>query len=268
MSSFDLTTTAKVKAYLGITDAAYDDTIDDIVTAVSCEIELYCNRQFELDTYTEQILGNGESKVRLRNTPIEGILYSAVGAQTVMTVTYSGAKTASIDVQAREVRLIEGLSQTDVAIADDDTLNDVVTAISAVTGWTAEICSADIGVYPGRILFQRNYGTIESGDDINLEAALSQLALAEINDGLYQANRTLCGNTLVIYSGGYAADAIPAGLEQLATQICADTFKSIQQQANLKGEKIGDYSYSLNTEVKTAIEAYTTRLDFYAAMVI
>lgn len=268
MSSFDLTTRDKVKAYLGITDTDSDAIIDDIVTTVTCEMEIYCNRQFELDTYTEQITGNCENSVRLRNIPIEGILYAATGSASAIRVTYDGSATGFIDVQEKEIRLTELLSQTDIAIADTDTLANVVTKINAESNWSAEINNDDYNAYPGRILTQRTYGVLETTNDVDLVAATNHLALREINDGLYQTSKNLTGNAIVIYNGGYAVDAIPTGLEQLATQISADTYKSISQQANLKGEKIGDYSYTLNTEVKTAMEAYVNRLDFYAEMAL
>jgi len=268
MSSFDLTTKEKVKAYLGITDTSSDDIIDDIVTAVSCEIELYCNRQFELDTYSEQIIGNGEDTVLLRNTPIEGILYSAVGNNSLIEVTYTGSAIGSVDVQEKEVRLIEGLSQTDIAIVDDDTIADVATAINAETNWTAETSDADLAVYPGRILMQRTYGMLEANQDISIHGPTIHLPLKEVKDGLYLAGQRISDGALVLYNGGYAVDGIPTQLEQLATQISSDTFKSIQQQANLKSEKVGDYAYSLNAEAQTAMEAYGARLDFYSSKAI
>ena len=263
MSDLLLTTKAKVKEYLGITGTDQDDMIDDIVEAVSCEMELYCEREFALDTYTEQINGNREDRVRLRNTPIEGILYSATGATSLIQITYDGVKTGFIDVQEREIRLTDGLSQTDIAISDDDTIADVVASINSDSSWSAELQDSGLGAYPGRILTQRTYSILEASDCVDLVGPTSSIYLREDEDGLYLSSRRIENLCLVLYNGGYAADGVPAGLEQLATQISADTYKSIGQQANLKSEKIGDYSYQMNNNISTVMEAYSTRLDFY-----
>ena len=270
MASLELTDKDKVKEYLGIpaSDTSKDDMIDDIISAVCAEMELYCEREFALDTYTEQINGNGEDRVRLRNTPIEGILYSAKGRTSLIEITYNGVKTGFIDVQEKEIRLTDGLSQTDIAIGDDDTIADVVASIDADGSCSATVQDSELGNYPGRILTQRTYSILESGDCADLVGPTSCIYLREENDGLYLSSSTIENLCIVLYNGGYAPDAVPAGLEQLATQISADTYKSLGQQANLKSEKIGDYSYQMNNNISTVMEAYSTRLDFYRSFSI
>lgn len=266
--SMDLTTRAKVKEYLGIedSDTSKDDIIDDIIDAVSSEIAIYCGREFALDTYTAQINGNGEHYIRLRNTPIEGILYAATGRTSLIFVTYDGSSTGFIDVQEKEIRLTEGLSQTDIAIADSDSIADVVASINAEANWSAEVADSSLGVYPGRILTQRTYSILETSDEIDLVGPTCQIYLREDKDGLYLSSKPVEGLCLVLYNGGYAVDTLPTSIEQLATQICSDTYKTINQQANLKSEKIGDYSYQINNAISSIMAAYTTRLDFYREM--
>lgn len=67
----DLTTKAKVKAYLGISASTYDTFIDSLITAYSAKVERFCNRNFERDTYTEYFDTDfGDRKIFLRNTPV------------------------------------------------------------------------------------------------------------------------------------------------------------------------------------------------------
>jgi hypothetical protein len=77
---------------------------------------------------------------------------------------------------------------------------------------------------------------------------------------------------MVIYQGGYAVEDIPAGLEQLATEIAANVFRGISKDTSMDSEKIGDYSYKLASnaggDVRSAIYAQSERLDFYTFKVI
>ena len=66
----DLTTTAKVKAKLGITDTSYDSIIDDIVRDVSALICNLTNRQFLQVQYDEQYDTDGGEYLFLRQAPL------------------------------------------------------------------------------------------------------------------------------------------------------------------------------------------------------
>lgn len=65
-----LTTTAKVKAYLGITDSSEDTLIDDWILAAQAQIERYCNRVFDSASFTEYFDGNLKQSVVVRNPPV------------------------------------------------------------------------------------------------------------------------------------------------------------------------------------------------------
>lgn len=68
-----LTTTTKVKTYLGISGTTYDTLIDSLVKSVSSSIERYCKRKFERDTYTEYFDTDGEKYLFLDNFPVASI---------------------------------------------------------------------------------------------------------------------------------------------------------------------------------------------------
>jgi len=261
----DLTTIAKVKAYLGISDSSADDILTDIVATVSNEIEIYCNRQFELDTYEEQIIGTGEISVLLPNTPIDGIIFVGAGRSSAISLTYDGATTGFVEVATNEVRLVSGLTQTNIAIGDNDSIATVVASITADSDWTATVQSTEIGLFPGASLINRTYGNIQGTQQVSMQAAISDVQLVQEADGLYLCN-PIGGIVKVLYDGGYTT--IPTNLEQLATQMSADMYKSTSHEAGLKGERIGSYSYSRVDGVKSTLFAYTDRLDFYKLKVI
>jgi hypothetical protein len=65
-----LTTTQKVKDYLGIVSATTDTTITELVKNYSNQVEAFCSRSFGSTTYTEYFdTQDGDSKIFLRNYP-------------------------------------------------------------------------------------------------------------------------------------------------------------------------------------------------------
>lgn len=73
MATQDLTTTAKVKAYLQITASTWDTLFGTLVTYASMIIENYINRKLYSATYTEYYDGNNEIKLFLNQYPISTV---------------------------------------------------------------------------------------------------------------------------------------------------------------------------------------------------
>jgi hypothetical protein len=70
----DLTTKDKVKTYLGITSVTSDTAITSIVSSISSQIEVYCNRSFESTTYTQYFdTTEGYKKIFLKNYPVASL---------------------------------------------------------------------------------------------------------------------------------------------------------------------------------------------------
>lgn len=89
-----LTTTAKVKAYLGITDTNSDTLIDSLVLGVSEFIAGYCgNRKFEQQTFTEVYdTKHGRHKIFLKQIPVSSITsvkYRGGTPSTPVWITYN-----------------------------------------------------------------------------------------------------------------------------------------------------------------------------------
>ncbi len=68
-----LTTLTKVKTYLGISSVTQDTLISSLITSVSAEVESFCGRKFESDTYTEYFDTDGETKIFLKNYPVTSL---------------------------------------------------------------------------------------------------------------------------------------------------------------------------------------------------
>lgn len=68
--SYALTTTAKVKAHLGISVSTYDTVIDTIVNWTTDFIEGYVGKRFKETTYTQEEYDGGVHCLFLKNYPV------------------------------------------------------------------------------------------------------------------------------------------------------------------------------------------------------
>lgn len=67
----DLTT---FKVYAGITDSLSDAKITAMIPAISLAIANYCNRIFDVNTYSEVRSGSGKPRMHLVNYPIQSLI--------------------------------------------------------------------------------------------------------------------------------------------------------------------------------------------------
>lgn len=76
-----LTTVAKVKEYLRLSNNNDDAMLARLILAASAMIETYLNRKIEIDTYTEVFSGNNTTYHICTNYPVVGV--SSVGVNSV-----------------------------------------------------------------------------------------------------------------------------------------------------------------------------------------
>jgi hypothetical protein len=71
----DLTTLATVKEYLEIetSDTEFDSLLTRQITASSRQIEIYCNRAFDIQSYSETYDGTASDLLFLKQTPIQSV---------------------------------------------------------------------------------------------------------------------------------------------------------------------------------------------------
>ena len=77
MADTDLTTTAKVKAYLGLPGSTYDTILGTLIAAATTAIESYCRRRFKSRTHTEYHdgadLGVKRTRIVLEHRPVVSV---------------------------------------------------------------------------------------------------------------------------------------------------------------------------------------------------
>lgn len=79
----DLTTTARVKAYTGVTTSTQDALIGQLVTRASGQIAKYCTRRFDRQTYSALLNGNDGQRLFMPNTPVVAVSSLVIGNTTI-----------------------------------------------------------------------------------------------------------------------------------------------------------------------------------------
>ena len=257
-----LTTVARIEVYLGL-ELSSTQTVEMelIIASTQQMMESYCNRSFDQADYYHQRLGTGDREIVINNTPITSIKWAGAGMDEMLSITYSGTKAASIEIEDQELRLSENLTTT---------------TIDLLTGWSATAVTA-YGSYPALILNPIVKCPVDSTTNfgVGISGSASQLKLFREREGLYVADSPV-GNGYpytVIYEGGY--ETIPASLAQLATEMCAAVWRIYVLHGGgvLQSEKIGDYNYKLNDIVGedgsvSIINVFKTRIDQFARIEI
>jgi hypothetical protein len=76
---------AKAKEYLNIEsdDAEFDSLLEKLITASSRQIEAYCSRRFEIQSYSEQYDGNASDILFLDNSPVVSVATLSIDDESI-----------------------------------------------------------------------------------------------------------------------------------------------------------------------------------------
>lgn len=287
-----LVTVSQVEDALGETfDSAETVRVQSMINAVSNVIENYCDRQFAANTYIARHRGvaftyqNSDVggfddneynykkispmplEIRLKNTPIDNVFYSAYGETNVIDITYSGTGVASIYRNSEnEIKINDGLVATNITLSNTTTIGSLATSINALANFTATV-EADYQYYPAYSICNIYQGPDESTTNTTFyfTASINKIKLQEISDGVFYSNVKVSETNpwITIYYGGYAT--IPDDIQQICIQLVCSMWYQYGSDNTLKSEKIGDYSYTKNNSsfILNSLSEYADILDAY-----
>jgi hypothetical protein len=257
-----LTTLADVKTYMGITGTEQDALLAALVSAASAKIEAYCDRTFAATNYREWFNYDGERTHGLRHRPIISVNRIATGNATGLHVSNTAnAMRAWVSVTSDSIRLNlidgDGVSVgTTLPFATHQSMAAMVTAINAVSGWSAVLGrnapSADLiaGAYDAT---ERGVQLVFASEPLGGYTVDNQSAVIGLSPesfvwelpGFAIGERPLRGfrAILVEYRAGY--ETIPSDLAQIAIEFVKAMYDESQASAVLQSESLGDYTYSL-----------------------
>lgn len=277
LDTYALTTARRVQEYLKLDSEEDTELLENLINAVSDEIETYCNRKFASQSFTEIYDGNGMISLQLNNFPITRITRIAIGVRNVMTLknTASDASSATVEVLNNSLRLIvtggasAGDQSFDLTNASYDTIAEVVAAIIAYgNGWTATVLST-YGAFVSVDLIDRFAAyaldtlvtlsiPAKTKTDYGVNPTLGEIYLSDGFDPGYQ-------NVYVNYTAGYST--IPDDLGAIALEMVAEVYRESERDPTLRSEKLGDYTW-VAQETKGALSKYQSRLARWRRIVL
>ena len=255
-----------------------------LISVASQEIERVCMREFAQQSYTEYYTGNSWpwSLLQLRNFPVVNITRCATYPQVVLTITNTNPSNqrATVATNATGITLFSVSSAVPTTVvlsyANYPTIQLMANAIQAVgNGWTTSIQqpygpwpSADLDPHQGAIsAVSPSYGA-------NLEMHTEEIpfpwrldyqtghAWGQWPEGRADAAVWLNGvgtpyygggrlNIRIDYTAGFAT--IPASIQEACIRLIARIYEMDNKDSALKSEKLGPYSYTLNSPTKSMI---------------
>jgi hypothetical protein len=287
-TSIAKTTLAAVKRQANIvsSDAAYDDSITEYINVVSQRITtLLDGRELVANEYVQWVDGLGEDVLSLPQYPLQRVNLLASGRDPSMTIRYTGSGVrATAQVTSTALRLTSwgtgGVTATDVAWADYETVGEVVSYVNAsVTDWTATLVTDNPSKWmrplggrdaktaaididgpntfdtqyeikrdTGMILFPFGGQDVDYFEPVSGQRPTNGMGLG----GNYLGGASPFGglSVLVDYRAGF--ETVPADIEQVAREMAVMAFDGSYRDGSVKSESLGGYSYTL---VDQAVES-------------
>lgn len=275
LSAYALTDLDSVKSYLGITASTYDTILTSLINQISAQIERITGTQFKARDYRERINGRFQRRVQLRHAPVQRVNKIIFGWGSALTVThtssgidatvsvYDDPETAGGSTSVGGLRLVTCNSSgvetaTNLSFATYPSVSTLVTAINAVSGWSAttlnNVRTADLYATPGESALSRTV-TLRY-PDLTCYAYRLDARRASVEFELSWYNQWWSGGGMpcwttrfpaedfqgisVSYRGGY--ESIPADVQLACHEILKEVYMSRTQNTTLRGETLGPFS--------------------------
>ena len=272
LSSSALTTLAKVKCYLGITNEDSDKILEPLIERASGYLERYCHRKFTSRSYTREVYaGNGERRLILDQYPITAVSRVSSGRTNAFYVCNTTAtNNASIEITATTLKYTADGTTTSLTLASYATINLLIAALNALTGWSATL----IGTAPG---------TRKATDLLPRPAmycmsptwAYCEIPNSELNDYFivnpgedrnfgvleYPAGWTRGEEYFIDYTAGFTT--VPYALEEACIMLVKYRYDQRSISSGLAGESLGDYSYTRKDMTGAIPDDVRAELDMY-----
>jgi hypothetical protein len=212
---------SEIRKYFSDIDDSDEDILGMIHQSVESFVKTYCRRDFDSTSYSkERYNGNGQNYLFLDNFPVTALDRIAVGILDVIKIKNTNStSTASVSVKSTGLRLVkDGTADETVLFATYTTLSDVVTAINAISGWSAELLNSSYGAYKSTelvVVYGLNaidnnwiYLSIpdEAEDEVKLNPETGEVLIRNVFTKGFQ-------NVFVDYTAGYTFSNMPEDLK-------------------------------------------------------
>jgi len=230
------------------TTADEDDTLDNLIAAVSAAVERFCRREFHEQAFDEVHNGRGGDELLLRHFPIVSVARVACQPTTVLTVSNTSAANQRATVRVTDTgltltRVASGVSSSDTSVtwAANVTLSAVKDAVNALgNGWSAAIAdashndraSADLralqGAFPAKDVHAELQLHTEEVGDFAIDAERGALKRSSWHGGRDYWR--------VLYTAGF--DPVPEDVQEACAIWTATLFWQTKRDPGLTQEAI------------------------------
>lgn len=244
-----ITTKTAYKNYADISGTGDDDLLDQLVLRATSAMENFCGRKFQHDTYRERYNGTGDTELYLRQYPITEIKMLAIGTTDVIRIKETSTDSYNAYIRINSTSMILTIlggtnDGSNTLTLTDYTLTTLVTAIEALTGWTATLQDSNYGVWNAEELLpcsglecHDSYAYVTCPDEPEYDfKTYDDRGAIHLSTGFplgYQ-------NIIVSYAAGYAT--MPNDLIQICLDLVNVYYKSRKTDSSVKAEKLGDHS--------------------------
>jgi len=253
--------------------------IEDLINRASDFLNRYCNRTLKTTTYTLQRYTAEKRKIYLDNYPVTAIAQISTGriaaiyVKRTSTTAYNAyARVKSSSDEAIELVTDGTIDATiDISSGANDQLSEVVTAISAVSGWSASIVDSDYNSWPSSLLFEKhNVNCLNVNGELEVPDEVEEGYVTDLDAGIIelqsQPSRDF-QDVFVSYTAGYTT--IPTSLEQICIELVKLKYQMRKLNPGVKSEKIGRvYSYTLADLKKALPDDLLEQLDLFRSRLI
>ena len=290
MSEPNITTVYLFRQFARITESGdIDKLLERLLDQTCVAIATACRRTFGVATYRQWLDGNGSDFLLLDNWPILNLYRVVTSTQNAGTVQYAGsgmhADISITDAQCELHWMDAAGTEQDKALTFEAnaTVQALVTAINAVTDWTATVNSG-FETQPSVFLRPLSGEWVKSPDTVDLVTPDEAAAVRIADDGLRRIERMDGGrfprgvqSVLAWYKAGYTLmqddethsrmlveGTVPKDLTLLANQIMQQVYHGSKKDPSLKSETIADYKWA-ESDIFSAIEKHWPELSQFAA---
>jgi len=264
-----ITTVAKLNIYLGEADTTTAKTA--AVNAAIGYVQDYCERTFDATRYRKWVKLPETRAIILEDRPIVAVNRCCLGAQNYVSLVLANttATSATVSVSETGIRVCtydptNGILTEDAPFSTYLKTSSLVAGIAAIATldtWTvAALIDADCySLKPAAPQDVLNTTVYLEGPDDDIGYGL------DVDAGIIYLAGGASGWFYLDYTAGYST--IPAGLEQIATELAATLLSSNTINTSLQSERIGDYQYTLASgsggEVRGVLAPFDDRLSLY-----
>jgi hypothetical protein len=234
-------TVDQVKSELDLSNADYDEFIENLISSVEGLWDEYTNKKWSESVYEEKFYDLDCKTFYLRAEAIQRIYYATIGQDAALTIENTNANSIStVSIGSESLYLIDNVTETELSFDTYDDISSLAAQITAQTDWIGSAVSG-YGSQPSYKLLPTE-GTYV--DETKVDFYVPDEYATKISFDPTRRSVTLLYSgapTIIKYKAGYTEDTIPSWLAQILIRQTAHWYLQAQEKRwHVSSATIGD----------------------------